>query len=77
VVLASFLCIMSGKHVVTMCHMGMKTRFFLVAVGVMFGRFFVMFGCLLMMFGSFGMMVCILFHIGRLRLSFVAKDSAS
>ena len=38
---------------------------------------FVMFGCLLMMFGSFGMMVCILFHMGRLGLTFVAKDSAS
>ena len=64
-VLGSFLRMMSGERLVTMCHMGMISRFFKVAFGVMLGRFFVMEGCLLMMFGSFAMMICTLFHMGN------------
>jgi len=68
---------MSGKYLVTMCDMGMITRFFEVAIGVVFGRFFVMLGRLLVMLGSFGMMICTLFHTEDWCFGFVPKGLAS
>ena len=46
----SFFRFFNGEQVVTVCHMGMITRLFMVSVGIMLSRFFVMVGGVRMMF---------------------------